>query len=78
MRVNGAPKPPPNRITMTLPLLNRARLIVFLATSPEKTAIVARAVSGDRSIPAGRVAPAGGRVVWLLDEAAASGLESGR
>ena len=78
VRVNGAPKPPPNRITMTLPLLNRARLIVFLATSPEKTAIVARAVSGDRSIPAGRVAPAGGRVVWLLDEAAASGLESGR
>ncbi len=78
VRVNGAPKPPPNRITMTLPLLNRARLVIFLATGPEKTAIVARAVSGDRSIPAGRVAPAGGRVVWLLDEVAASGLGSGR
>jgi 6-phosphogluconolactonase len=76
VRVSGAPKPPPDRITMTLPLIDRSRLVVFLATGSEKTDVVSRAVAGDRTIPAGRVAPSLGRVVWLLDEEAAAGLRS--
>ena len=72
VKVVGAPQPPPNRITMTLPLLNRARLVVLLATGRKKAEIVARAVAGDPAVPAARVAPVKGRRVWLVDEEAAS------
>lgn len=72
VKVAGAPQPPPNRITMTLPLLNRARLVVLLATGAKKAEIVARAVAGDPAVPAARVAPEEGRLVWLVDEEAAS------
>ena len=74
VRVSGAPKPPPERITMTLRLFAHARLVVFLATGAGKARAVAKAVAGDPSLPAGRVAPLEGQVVWLLDAAAASGL----
>ncbi len=78
VKVVGAPQQPPDRITMTLPLLNRARLVVFLATGEKKAAVVARTVGGDRALPAARVAPAEGRLVWLLDAAAASGIGAPR
>ena len=77
VKVEGAPVPPPRRITMTLPLLNRARSVVFLATGGEKAGIVARAVAGDPALPAARVAPVEGRLVWLLDAASASGIGTG-
>jgi 6-phosphogluconolactonase len=77
VRVAGAPQPPPNRITMTLPLLNGARSVLFLATGEKKASIVARALAGDPALPAARVAPAEGKVVWLLDAAAASRIEKG-
>jgi 6-phosphogluconolactonase len=75
VKVAGAPLPPPNRVTMTFPLLNRARLVVFLATGDNKADVVARAVAGDRDLPAARIAPVEGRLVWLLDAGAASRLD---
>ena len=43
------------RMTLTYPVLNRARCILFLVTGPEKAEILQRLVSGDASIPAGRI-----------------------
>jgi len=43
------------RMTLTYPILNRARRIVWLVTGLEKAEMLARLCDGDRSIPAGRV-----------------------
>ncbi|CAN5220846.1 6-phosphogluconolactonase [soil metagenome] len=43
------------RMTMTFPVLDGARSRVWLVIEPEKHAMLARLLDGDRSIPAGRV-----------------------
>jgi 6-phosphogluconolactonase len=43
------------RMTLTYPVLNRARRIVWLVTGREKAEMLARLSGADRSIPAGRV-----------------------
>ena len=62
-----------DRISMTLPLLNQARHIVFLITGKEKAGTV-QAVLGDRKIrlPAQKIRPLNGQLTWLLDRGAAS------
>jgi 6-phosphogluconolactonase len=59
------PKPPPQRITMTFPLLNAARHVCFLVTGAGKRQIVEDILAGDLRYPAARVRPA--RTTWLLD-----------
>ena len=60
------------RMTLTFPVLDRARCVMWVVTGPEKVAMLARLASGDRSIPAGRVN--GERAVILADAAAAAKL----
>ncbi len=75
--VMGAPKPPPNRITLTLPVINQARHIVWVASGPGKADIVARVLNpspGSMELPAGRVNPSHGEMRWFIDQAAASGV----
>jgi 6-phosphogluconolactonase len=43
------------RMTLTYPILNRSRRILWLVTEPEKAQMVARLRMGDAAIPAGRV-----------------------
>jgi len=43
------------RMTLTYPMLNRARRILFVVTGPEKARMLARFRDGDASIPAGRI-----------------------
>ena len=43
------------RMTMTYPILNRARRVLWLVTGAEKAGMLARLQRGDASIPAGRV-----------------------
>jgi 6-phosphogluconolactonase len=43
------------RMTLTYPVLNRARRIVWLITGRDKAEMLARLCRGDRSIPAGRI-----------------------
>jgi 6-phosphogluconolactonase len=57
------------RMTMTYPILNRARRILWLVTGSEKVEMLARLRSGDVSIPAGRIRR--DRAVVLADRAAA-------
>ncbi|MET8503889.1 6-phosphogluconolactonase [Streptomyces sp. NPDC004787] len=73
--VRGAPKPPPTRISLTLPAIRAAQEVWLLAAGADKAKAAAIALSG-----AGEVqAPAAGaygrsRTLWLLDAAAASEL----
>jgi 6-phosphogluconolactonase len=43
------------RMTLTYPMLNRSRSVLWLVTGSEKAAMLVRLRSGDRSIPAGRI-----------------------
>src|SRR5262249_55764747 len=43
------------RMTLTYPVLNRARSVLWLVTGSEKAGMLARLRDGDRSIPAGLV-----------------------
>ena len=56
------------RMTLTYPLLNRARCVLWLATGAEKREMVARLRTGDTGIPAGRVQSGN---AWLLGDSAA-------
>ena len=73
-----SPKDPPNRLTMTLAAINRASMILFLVTGAGKAGIV-RAIldpktEAERQLPASLVKPEEGRLIWFLDQAAASEL----
>lgn len=57
------------RMTMTYPLLNRARFILWLITGGEKAPALQRLLKGDASIPSGRVR--GNAMLLLADKAAA-------
>lgn len=62
------------RLSLTLPVLNAARHVLFLVTGSDKAAALAR-VLGDgprRDLPASLVNPPGGEVEWYLDRPAAA------
>ncbi len=65
----------PNRITLTLPVFNAARRVLFLAAGVEKARPVADALRNAASpSPAARVRPIDGTLTWVLDRAAAGSL----
>ena len=49
--VRDSPKPPPERVTLTLPVVRAARFTLLLATGAEKRESLAKALAGDESIP---------------------------
>jgi 6-phosphogluconolactonase len=67
------------RVTLTLPVLNAAREVVFLVTGEDKASAVRRAFAGppDPDAPASLVSPASGLLTVLLDPAAAGELDGG-
>ncbi len=68
--VRNAPKPPPERITLSITALSRSREALFLVTGSDKRDAVAAWQAGAR-LPSARVNPAAGATV-LLDAAADS------
>jgi 6-phosphogluconolactonase len=60
------------RMTLTYPMLNRARRVLWLATGSEKREMLARLRAGDVSIPAGRIERE--RAIALTDLAASGSL----
>lgn len=73
--VHNAPKPPPTRLTLTYKTLNAARNILFLVGGKGKVEVLKRLFGDKETLPASKVQPTNGQVLWLLDEAAARGLE---
>jgi 6-phosphogluconolactonase len=62
------------RMTLTYPVLDRARRILWLVTGAEKAPMFPRLESGDRSVPAGRVRA---DAALLLADRAAAGQGAG-
>jgi glucokinase len=66
------------RITLTLRALNGAAAVHFLVVGEEKAAAVRSVLQpapGEAALPARLVHPSSGRLVWMLDRAAAAKLE---
>lgn len=68
------------RITLTLPVLNNARSVVFLVTGASKAEIVREVITPDKTgdekpervrYPAQAISPTNGAVSWFIDKAAA-------
>jgi 6-phosphogluconolactonase len=60
----------PARVSLTYPALESGRVVAFVVAGEEKREILDRVLSGDTSVPAGRLHPIG-NVLWLVDQAAA-------
>lgn len=74
VRDESLPEP---RVTLTLPLLNRARHVLFLVSGAAKADVVREILEGppDRqALPAQGVRPLAGRLTWRLDRPAAAKL----
>ena len=67
-------KPPPRRLTLTLPVLNAARQVIFLVSGKDKAPAVREVLKGNApgaQYPAKLVRPGADRLLWLLDQEAA-------
>jgi 6-phosphogluconolactonase len=66
------------RLTFTLPLINAARAVAILVSGEGKAAMLKRILGAgarDEGLPAQRVRPGAGGLIWILDQAAGSLLE---
>ena len=62
----------PERLTITLPVINTAARVFVLAAGPEKAKVVKAVLSEKSLVPAGMVSPMDGELWWFVDEAAAA------
>ncbi|KAJ8299988.1 hypothetical protein KUTeg_021507 [Tegillarca granosa] len=76
--ISDSPKPPPSRVTMTLPVVNNSKCAIFASCGSGKADVVERILEGNESdpLPAARVRPTDGELIWILDKAAASKLKT--
>jgi 6-phosphogluconolactonase len=67
-------KPDIDRVSLTLPVLNRAANVLFLVAGNDKADIVYEVLKSgnEKQYPAGLVQPVDGILSWFIDEAAAS------
>ena len=65
-----------HRISFTFPVLNNADEVIFLASGPDKAAMVHEVLEGKPTppLPSQQVQPANGRLLWMLDAPAAAKL----
>jgi 6-phosphogluconolactonase len=73
--VRNSPKPPPDRISLTLAVINRSREVWFVVSGEDKAEGTAKALTGSGPVPVpGARAHGTEATVWLVDAAAASRL----
>jgi len=74
---NWAAKYNTYRITFTFPVINRAGEVLFLVSGADKADMLQQVLEGKSTpaLPAQRVEPANGNLLWMLDEAAAAKLK---
>jgi 6-phosphogluconolactonase len=71
--VGGAPRV--DRLTLTLPVIDQARRVVFMVSGSNKAPVVGSLLTGaSEHLPPRMIAPPHGTVIWLLDHAAAARL----
>lgn len=64
-------KPKVDRLTLSEPVLNRARCVAFLVAGRDKAEVVKKVVGDENAgLPATRIHPVEGRLLWLLDREA--------
>jgi 6-phosphogluconolactonase len=73
--VRSSPKPPPERISLTLPVINRSQEVWFVVSGSDKAAAAKMALlgAGPVQVPAAGVSGVQ-RTLWLLDRDAAAEL----
>lgn len=74
----SVPGPKAGRVSMTAPVLNGARKIVFLVAGERKARIVRRILELNEptaELPASLIRPRGGQLLWMLDRDAAAELD---
>jgi 6-phosphogluconolactonase len=70
----GILPPAVDRITLTYPIINAARNVVFLVSGGNKAEVIRKILSGDANLddlPAAGVQPVNGTITWLADKQAA-------
>lgn len=75
---NPVPQLDSTRLTMTIPLINAARRVLFLVSGLEKAATLREVLSGEyrpMDLPSQSIHPVAGNLIWLADEAAFSALQ---
>ena len=68
-----------DRITLTLPVLNNAAVVMFLAAGEDKAETLKEVLAGQKpgdQFPSKLVRPTDGQLIWLVDRAAAKTLSS--
>ncbi|NIO09332.1 MAG: 6-phosphogluconolactonase [Deltaproteobacteria bacterium] len=78
---NHVPQLKTNRITMTVPILNRAKMILFLVVGHDKAEALHSVIEGSRDperFPAQLIQPDEGELVWMVDREAAARIDSKR
>lgn len=64
-----SPKPPPERITLTLPVINHSRCIIFISTGEAKAKPLSAVIKGNSHLPAALIEPKNGELHLFIDEA---------
>ncbi|ONK58847.1 uncharacterized protein A4U43_C08F350 [Asparagus officinalis] len=76
--IKDSPKPPPERITFTFPVINSSANIALVATGSGKAGVVQKALGGENSaselLPVQMITLEDGELTWFADRAAASKL----
>lgn len=73
----GTLPPPVDRVTLTFPVFNAARQVMFLVSGANKAEALADVYQGWVSVdqrPAAGIRPASGSTIWLVDRAASRSL----
>lgn len=68
--IDDSPKLPPQRITMTYPIINNAKNCIFAMAGKGKAEMIRRIFIEKEQLPAGLVQPTCGDLLWIVDKAA--------